>query len=78
MRHIDNEEMLLANGFDSALIGNCSRTFRAIYRLSTMIDILVTDEGMDYVEAREYLDFNVIGAYVGDSTPIYLNDIDVV
>tara|TARA_R110000744_G_scaffold251303_1_gene367256 strand:+ start:771 stop:1007 length:237 start_codon:yes stop_codon:yes gene_type:complete len=78
MRNVDNEAVLLANGFDAALIGNCARTFKAIYRLSTMIDILITDEGMDYDEAREYLDFNVIGAYVGEHTPIYLNDIDVV
>lgn len=78
MIHIDNEEALLANGFNSALIGNCARTFSAIYSLSKMIDVLILEQGMDYEEAREYLDFNVIGAYVGKYTPIYLNDIDII
>lgn len=78
MRNIDNESVLLANGFDAALIGNCARTFKSIYSLSKMIDILILEQDMDYVDAREYLDFNVIGAYVGEYTPIYLNDIDVV
>lgn len=78
MIRIDNEEILLSDGFNNALIGNCARTFKAIYSLSKMIDILILEKDMCYEEAREYLDFNVIGVYVGNYTPIYLNDIDVV
>ena len=33
------------------------------------------DDGiMDYEEATEYFDFNVAGAYMGDSTPVFLDD----
>ena len=78
MIQISNEDVLLADGFNTAVIGNCARTFKPIYSLSKMIDILIIDKDMDYTDAREYLDFNVIGAYVGNYTPIYLNDIDFI
>lgn len=29
--------------------------------------------GMDQEAAQEYLEFNVVGAYVGEGTPIFLN-----
>ena len=29
-------------------------------------------EGMSYSEAREYFDFNVIGAYLGKTTPVFI------
>ena len=78
MIRVDNEETLLAEGFSTALIGNCGRTFKSVYSMSMMIDVLITDRDMDYEEARNYLDKNVVGVYVGEYTPIYLNDIDVV
>jgi hypothetical protein len=36
-----------------------------------MIDKMV-DNGMDREGALEYMDFNILCAYVGDSTPIVL------
>jgi hypothetical protein len=29
---------------------------------------------MSHDEAQEYMDFNVLGAYVGEETPIFLGD----
>jgi hypothetical protein len=29
-------------------------------------------DGMDYDEAQEFFEFNVVGAYVGAHTPIYV------
>jgi hypothetical protein len=29
-------------------------------------------DGMEADEAREYIEFNVEGAYVGDETPVYV------
>jgi hypothetical protein len=48
---------------------------RLIYSVEKCIEILMQDD-MDYLEAREYLDFNTIGAYVGKQTPIFLEDIE--
>jgi hypothetical protein len=48
---------------------------RVVYSKQKMIDCLVND-GMDLDEAMEYLEFNTWCAYVGDKTPIYVDEID--
>ena len=60
--------MLKADGFNEAIIGYT-------YSVEKCIEILMQDD-MDYLDAREYLDFNTIGAYVGKQTPIFLEDIE--
>jgi hypothetical protein len=70
-----NEEALLADGFEDAIVGICER-FGALpvaaYDRVKCIEILVERDGMNYDEALEYFDFNVAGAYVGDGTPVFL------
>lgn len=69
-----NEEMLFADGFDEALIGTAYRaagTPVALYNIDLCIEILIERDGMDEEEALEFFDYNVIGSYVGDNTPIF-------
>ena len=66
------DELLVADGFDDAIIGVDSNSVRLIYSVSKCIEILSKD--MDEVEAVEYFDFNVRGSYVGDKTPIWYVD----
>jgi len=70
------DEALLADGFEEALIGFGHQFTHpvAIYDVSKCINILVERDGMSYEIAEEYMTFNVLGAYVGDSTPIFLED----
>jgi hypothetical protein len=35
-----------------------------------MMDTLITRDGMEYEEAEEYIEYNCIGAWVGERTPI--------
>ena len=42
-----------------------------------MVEILVNKEGMDSCEAREFLEFNTLFAWVGEKTPIYLYTTEV-
>jgi hypothetical protein len=65
-------EILKADGFDDAVIGIEERSGRLVYDVNLMISILIVDEGMSEEDAIEYLDYNVIGAYVGEQTPIYI------
>ena len=68
-----NEEALLADGFEDALIGYVERAGMpsiACYDKYKCIDILAND--MLYEEALEYFYFNVLGAYVGENTPCFL------
>jgi hypothetical protein len=66
------DELLIADGFDNAIIGIDDNSMRLIYSVSKCIDILCED--MDEEEAVEYFDFNVRGSYVGEKTPIWCTD----
>ena len=67
---------LMADGFEEALIGFGTRFNNpvTIYDLRKCLDILVRRDGMSQEEAEEYMDFNVLGAYVGEETPIFIGD----
>ena len=68
------EGALLADGFEDALVG-FGYQFNypvAVYNKDKCIEILMDRDGMDVMEAIEFFDFNVSGAWVGESTPIFL------
>lgn len=68
-----DESALLCDGFDDAFIGFSQRInepLTAVYSYEKMLEVLIERDGMDYDEAAEYLDFNVLGAWVGPQTPI--------
>lgn len=67
-----NPDALFADGFDRALIG-CAQQFNrvlALYDRAKCIEIL-TKEGLSEEEAHEHFEFNVVGAYVGENTPLF-------
>ena len=43
----------------------------AIYSVERVLKVLMQD-GMDEEEAQEWFDFNIIGAWLGAGTPIYM------
>ena len=67
-------EYLTADGFEQAFIGlgrqamNCV----AIYDYDKCVKILMNRDAMSYDEATEFMDFNVLGAYVGIHTPVFI------
>ena len=77
MEWIENftEEAVTADGFDDAIIGMAERFGQlpvVAYDKGKCIQILMERDGMDYEGAEEFFIFNVIGAWVGDSTPIFV------
>lgn len=68
---------LFADGFDDAIIGlgSCFNSYKVVYDKKKVIDILCKD--MNYEEAIEYFEFNIVGSYVGDETPVFLEDLDI-
>ena len=66
-------EMLVADGYDSAIEGVVwdGERPRVVYRMESILEILM-DQGMTYDEASEYFDFNVAGSHMGVYTPLYL------
>jgi hypothetical protein len=66
--------VLLADGFGKAFIGYVTQfnTILACYDYSKCIKILVKRDGMDEIEAVDFMDFNVTGAWMGKYTPCFL------
>lgn len=67
--------MITWNGFDKAYIGagyRCGLEPVAIYNYELMCAILVKRDGMTPDEAVEYIEFNVLNAWVGENTPLIL------
>lgn len=70
--------MLKADGFDEAIIGQaCVWRDKGmhnvlVYDAEKMRSILMKRDGMSSEEAREFIEFNVEGVYVGVETPIYV------
>lgn len=70
--------MLKADGFDDAIIGigsRCGKPDIIVYDVNKCIKILI-NQNMTEEEARDYFEFNVVGAWVGEETPIFVREID--
>jgi hypothetical protein len=69
----DDEEILLATGFEEAFMGIARQFGRpfAVYNFEKCLEILEQDMASE--EAIEYFYFNVEGAYVGENTPAFLS-----
>ena len=68
-----DSEFLMADGMDEAFVGyveggNTSPV--AVYDMSMILEILERD--MSRLEAIEFFNFNILGAYVGPQTPLFL------
>lgn len=66
-------ELLFADGFDAAIcgLGRQFNRYMVVYDREKCI-IILQGQGMTREEAEEYFEFNVVGAYVGESTPMFL------
>ena len=74
--------MLKADGYDAAIIGQANvwrdhgRHDVIVYDAHKIIGILVERDGMSEEDAEEFFEFNIAGAYVGVSTPVYVRSLD--
>ena len=67
------ENTLLMDGFDEAFIGwsrRINEPLLAVYSYDGLIKVCTERDGMSFDEAVEYVDYNVVGAWVGEKTPI--------
>ena len=65
---------LYADGFEDALIGLGWQHTKliAIYDYKKCVEILILREEMTHEEAIEWMEYNVVGSYVGEYTPIFM------
>ena len=70
-----NADALFADGFDDAIIGFDAAGGCAVYDYNKCLKVLCERDEMSREEAHEYMEFNVVGAYVGDFTPIFVHSL---
>ena len=65
---------LYADGFEAALIGHGWQHTKllAIYDYGKCVEILMDRDGMRNEDAIEWMEYNVVGSWVGDYTPVFL------
>tara|TARA_B110000240_G_C13445402_1_gene430080 strand:+ start:169 stop:414 length:246 start_codon:yes stop_codon:yes gene_type:complete len=68
--------MKLADGFEKAFVGSSISAFNreqvAIYDYEECIAVLIQQD-MSEEDAVEHFQYNVIGSWVGEDTPIFIN-----
>ena len=82
---LEEEECLVADDYNDCLIGITEgATPVAVYSAQKVIAKIVEEikseknyEGEDpYIDAVEHFQYNIVGAYVGEKTPVYINMLD--
>lgn len=69
-----DEEALFMDGYDDCILGVCEQFGRpsvVAYDRDKVLAKLRAD-GMDEQEAQEFFDFNQLGAWMGDFTPVFI------
>ncbi len=69
-----NPSALAADGLDDAIIGYGQQFPREpvlIYDYDKCIEIFM-EQDMSYEDALEWMEFNVVNAYYGEGTPIFI------
>lgn len=72
-------DVLFADGFDEAIVGvayKCGQGISVAYDTTSCILILMGRDDMSEMEAVEYFEYNVLGSFVGESTPVFIMEPD--
>ena len=64
--------------YENAIIGWDENSGRIIYDYEKMVECLMNEDGMEYDEAAEFIDYNTVRAcpYMGERAPIILKSIE--
>jgi hypothetical protein len=71
-RYSDTEDVLFADELDEAIIGFEPNLWKVVYSRDKCVDIL--SKHMSVEEAIDYLEYNTFNAYVGEKTPLWVDD----
>ena len=73
----DEESLLFADGYDDAIMGiaELNGTASVVYDSAKVVKILRSRDGMTRADAEEFFAYNVAGAFLGESSPIFLQRI---
>jgi len=69
-----SDDVLFADGFNEAIIGFEPNMWKVVYSRNKVIEILMKD--MSEEEAIEFAEYNTFNAYVGEKTPLWVDDME--
>ena len=72
----EDEDLLYATGYDDCIIGICHRFNQptiVAYDKELIIRKIMLSSECSYEDASEFFDFNIIGAYMGELTPCFID-----
>ena len=75
MSEAEADDMLKVDGLDRAIIG-IGRQFTQqffVYDYDKCIEVFMTRDDMSEEDAREWMEVNVVGAYMGPGTPTFVS-----
>jgi len=77
--YVGGDELLFMEQeyFDDAIIGVATSSLGMMavaYSEPKVIDLIIKHDRMTPDEAMEYYQFNILGAYVGENTPVFIDD----
>ena len=73
MKELEDNECLLATGYDAALIGITEGANPvAVYDTELCIKCLMEEEDMSEEDAVDFFYYNTVGGFVGEKTPLYI------
>jgi len=69
-----NSEAILWDGCDDAIMGMTPNGC-VVYSIDRLLDVFIK-QGMTEEEAVEWVDYNILGAYVGEYTPVHIYEFE--
>ena len=77
--YVGGDELLFMEQeyFDDAIIGVATSSLGMMavaYSEPKVIDLIIKHDRMTPDEAMEHYQFNILGAYVGENTPVFIDD----
>ena len=63
------ENTLLLLGMDKALLG-ITNTGQSVYSYDLLVELVMKSRSLDKIDAIEFVDFNIVGQYLGVFTPV--------
>lgn len=71
-------DTVLWDGLDDAIVGitDSMRAVYDIYKMECIIYEGLKEKGLTFEDAVEYVEYNILCAYVGDFTPVHIWVVD--
>lgn len=70
----DTDEIVFADGLDEAIIGFEPNEWKVVYSRTKCMNVLMEQENIGEEEALEFLEYNTFNSYIGDKTPLWVED----